>query len=62
MKKLIREDINLETKFSYEIYRCGTCESEIRHMVYEINPDGERKYVGEFSEDDAYKFVREKCE
>lgn len=61
MKTLIYEDINLRTKYSYSIYRCGYNLSEMRYLVYECDPDGHRTFIGEFSEDKAYALVREKC-
>jgi hypothetical protein len=61
MKKLIYENINLETKCSYSIYRSGHSLSEMRYLVYECDPDGRTTLLGEFSEDEAYALVRTKC-
>ena len=63
MKKLIYEDINLKTHFLYEIYsyNTGLRISDLKYYVYEVDPDGQRTFIGEFTEDEAYKFVREKC-
>lgn len=61
MKKLIREDINLETKCSYSIYRVGHSRSDFRFYVYECDPDGNQTFIGDFTEDEALALVREKC-
>lgn len=61
MRKLIYEDINLKTKVSYEIHRWGTSRSDVKYLVFETDRDGNRKFVGEFSEEEAYKLVRVKC-
>lgn len=61
MNTLIYEDINLTTKYSYSIYRYGFSLSDMRYRVYETDPDGHTTYIGEFSKDEAYKFVKEKC-
>lgn len=61
MKKLIYEDINLETKCSYSIYRVGYSRSDFRYFVYETDPDGNQVFIGDFTEAKALELVREKC-
>ena len=56
MKKLIYEDCNLETGFSYSVYRYGNA-----YLVYECNQDGHMKCIEEFtSYNDAHVFVKKK--
>ena len=59
--KLIYEDINLESKYSYSIYRRGYSLSEMTYLVYECDPDGHKTLLGEFSKSEALALVREKC-
>lgn len=59
--KLIYENINTESKYSYSIYRRGYRLSEMTYLVYECDPDGHKVFLGEFSESEAFALVREKC-
>lgn len=58
---LIYEDINLETGYSYSVYRRGLLLSEARYLVYECDPDGHKTFIGEFSKSEALALVRTKC-
>lgn len=61
MKKLIYEDINLKTHFTYEIYSSGYRLTELKYLVYECDQDGNRKFIRGFnSYDEARSFVRMK--
>lgn len=56
--KLLYEDINLKTKYSYAIYKTWNNE----YVVYECDPDGHRVYIGTYNDyDDAYKLIKQKC-
>lgn len=58
---LIYEDINLKTGYSYAVYRRGLRLSEARYLVYEQDPEGQRKFIGEFPKREALALVTEKC-
>ncbi len=61
MKKLLYEDVNLETGFSYSVYRYNGL-SGTSYLIYECNQDGHMKYIKEFiSYDNAIEFVKYKC-
>lgn len=62
MKKLVYEDINLKTHFAYAIYKHGYSSNELKYVVYECDPDGNMRVIGEYkSYDKALSFVRNKC-
>lgn len=58
---LIYENINLNTKYSYSVHRYGLRLSEARYFVYECDPDGHTKCIGEFPKREALALVTEKC-
>ena len=60
MKTLIFEDCNLETGFTYAVYRCSG--SSTAYWVYESDQNGHSKVIEEFaSQDSAVTFARNKC-
>ena len=61
MKTLMYEDVNLETGFSYSVYRFSGL-SGTSYLIYECNNDGCMKYIREFiSYDNAIAYVKCKC-
>lgn len=61
MKTLMYEDVNLETGFSYSVYRFSGLSGK-SYLIYECNQDGHMKYIREFtSYDNAVAFVKCKC-
>ena len=61
MKKLMYEDVNLKTGFSYSIYRYSSS-SKTLYLVYECDQDGNMKCIEEVNScDKALTFVRNKC-
>lgn len=59
--KLIYENINLKTGYSYSVYRRGDRLSELTYLVYECDPNGNKTFIGEFSEREALALVSKKC-
>jgi hypothetical protein len=61
MKKLIYEDVNLQTGHSYSVYTYFGAHKQ-QYLVYECDQDGNMKCIEEFTScDDAVAFVRKKC-
>lgn len=60
--KLIYEDTNSKTGYLYQIYSRGFLMSDMTYNVYEMDNDGNRKFITDFSElDNAIAFVRDRC-
>lgn len=60
MKTLVYEDANIETKYSYAVYRYSG--SKTVYLVYECDPDGHTECIKEFTDhNEAVEFARNRC-